>query len=250
MVMTQLPLATSADASRLVRLLKEWVEGDVPAAKRGFAERLGQLFDLPDSIRVSSAQARVPEANFAPNGLTMDEVRDEFFRGRTALIRSALRTFGQGSGHTRIRFPLEDTAATAEEATDAEPYMTFYTTLQRDIDFRARTLQAAVRESVAGISPPLAQLCALDNALTAPLAANHRRLFSAIPGLLLKRFEFLLAEYRQSVPQGQHQPDLWTQTLATLRNDMQGLVLAEIETRLLPTLGLIEALEEHTKMTL
>jgi len=197
--MTQLPLATSADAARLVRLLKEWVDGDVPAAKRGFAERLGQLFDLPDSIRVSSAHARVSEAGFTSNGLSMDEVRDEFFRGRTALIRSTLRTFSQTSGHTRIRFPQENAAAPAGEAPDAEPYIAFYTTLQRDIDFRARTLQAAVRESVAGISPSLAQLCALDNALTAPLAANHRRLFSAIPGLLRKRFEFLLAEYRQRV---------------------------------------------------
>ncbi len=32
-----------------------------------------------------------------------------------------------------------------------------------------------------------------------------------------------------------------------LRNDMQGLLLAEIETRLLPALGLIEALDEHTQ---
>tara|TARA_R110001599_G_scaffold192503_1_gene387893 strand:+ start:10050 stop:10790 length:741 start_codon:yes stop_codon:yes gene_type:complete len=245
--MTQLPLPASADASRLVRLLNEWVEGDVAIATRGFAERLGQLFDLPDSIRISSAHASVSAASFEAGRLSIDEVRDEFFRGRTALIRAALRSFTPGSGHTRIRFPLENASAPVDEATDPEPYLAFYIALQRDIDFRARNLQAAVRDSVAGFSPTLAQLCALDSALTAPIAANHRRLFGAIPKLLQNRFEFLLAEYRQTVPQEQHQPDLWAQSLSNLRDDMQSLALAEIETRLLPTLGLIEALEEHTQ---
>ena len=41
------------------------------------------------------------------------------------------------------------------EVTDPEPYLVFYALLQRDIDFRARTLHAAIRESVAGFSPSL-----------------------------------------------------------------------------------------------
>jgi len=249
MVMTQLPLPASASTSRLVRFLSEWIDGEVTAATTGFADRLGQLFDLPDSIKISSALETVPGLRFEPCELSIDALRNEFFNGRASLIRTALRTLAPGSGHTRVRFPAENTAATATatEVTDPEPYLVFYALLQRDIDFRARTLHAAIRESVAGFSPSLAQLCALDGALNEPLAANNRRLFGAIPGLLEKRFEFLVAEYRLTVPEGQHEPGLWTQSLATLRNDMRGLVLAEIETRLLPTLGLIEALEEHTQ---
>lgn len=249
MVMTQLPLPASASTSRLVRFLSEWIDGEVTAATTGFADRLGQLFDLPDSIKISSALETVPGVRFEPCELSIDALRNEFFNGRASLIRTALRTLAPGSGHTRVRFPAENTAATATatEVTDPEPYLVFYALLQRDIDFRARTLHAAIRESVAGFSPSLAQLCALDGALNEPLAANNRRLFGAIPGLLEKRFEFLVAEYRLTVPEGQHEPGLWTQSLATLRNDMRGLVLAEIETRLLPALGLIEALEEHTQ---
>ena len=245
-VMTQLPLSASASTSRLVRFLSEWDDGKVAAATTGFADRLGQLFDLPDSIRISSALETVPDAGFEPCVLSIDAVRNEFFHGRASLIRTALSTFAPGSAHTRVRFPAENTAATATEATDPEPYLVFYALLQRDIDFRARNLHAAIRESVAGFSPSLAQLCALDGALNEPLAANNRRLFAAIPRLLERRFEFLLAEYRLTVPEGQHEPGLWAQSRATLRNDMRGLVLAEIETRLLPVLGLIEALEEHT----
>lgn len=247
MVMTQLPLPASASTSRLVRFLSQWVDGEAAATTPGFAERLGQLFDLPDSIRISSALETVPDAGFEPCGLSIDAVRNEFFNGRASLIRTALRTLSPGSGHARVRFPAENTAATGSEATDPEPYLVFYAVLQRDIEFRARNLHAAIRQSVAGFSPSLAQLCALDGALNEPLAANNRRLFGAIPGLLGKRFEFLVAQYRLIVPEGQHEPGLWAQSLATLRNDMRGLVLAEIETRLLPALGLIEALEEHTQ---
>ena len=247
MVTTQLPLQASASASRLVRFLSEWNEGGVTTSTPGFAERLGRLFDLPDSIRISSAHGKIPSEHFEPSGLSTDAVREEFFRVRTSLISSALRTFAPGSVHTRNRFPSTDMAATADDATNPEPYLAFYAALQRDIDFRSRNLQAAVRESVAGFSPSLAQLCALDGALAEPLAVNNRRLFSTVPKLLQKRFELLLAEYREATPLGQHAPGLWAQTLKVLRDDMQGLILAEIETRLLPAFGLIEALDEHTQ---
>jgi hypothetical protein len=247
MVMTQLPLNASASASRLLRFLSDWVDGDVATATPGFAERLGQLFDLPDSIRISSAHGKISSDHFEPSTLSTDAVRDEFFRVRTSLIRSSLSRFAPGSRHTRNRFPVTDIAAPADEATDPEPYLAFYAALQRDIDFRSRNLQAALRESVAGFSPSLAQLCALDGALAAPLAAHNRRLFAAVPKLLQTRFELLLAEYRETTPPGEHAPELWVNTLKVLRNDMQGLLLAEIETRLLPSLGLIEALDEHTQ---
>ena len=250
MVMTQLSPEASASASRLVRFLTDWAQGNVAVSAPGFAERLGQLFDLPDSIKISSAHGKIPSERFEPSGLSEDAVKEEFFRVRASLVRSALRSFVPGAGHSRVRFPTVDAAATAEEATNPDPYLAFYSTLQRDIDFRSRNLQGAIRESVAGFSSSLAQLCALDGALAEPLAVHNRRFFAAVPRLLQKRFEFLLAEYRKTLPEGQHQPALWAATLEIFRKDMQGLLLAEIETRLLPTLGLIEALDEHTKMKL
>jgi hypothetical protein len=248
--MTQLSPEASASASRLVRFLTDWAQGNVTASVPNFAVRLGQLFDLPDSIKISSAHAKISSERFEPAGLSRDAVKEEFFRVRSALVRSAARSFVPGSGYSRVRFPTVDAAATAEEATNPEPYLVFYSTLQRDIDFRSRNLQGAIRESVAGFSPSLARLCALDGALAEPLAVHNRQFFAAVPRLLQKRFEFLLAEYHRALPEEQHQPEPWAATLEIFRNDMQGLLLAEIETRLLPTLGLIEALDEHTKMTL
>ncbi len=245
--MTQLPLQTSASASRLVRLLAGWTEGEKATSAPRFAQRLGQLFDLPDSIRISSAHVKVRADHFAPPGLARDAVREEFFRLRAAIVRSALRSFIPGTGYARIRFPTPDPEATAAAASNPEPYLAFYAALQRDIDFRCRNLQAATRESVAGFSPALAQLCALDGALADPLAVHNRRFFAAVPRLLEKRIEVLTEQYRQALPQDGHDTDLWARTLETLRNNMQGLLLAEIETRLLPALGLIEALDEHTQ---
>jgi hypothetical protein len=102
-----------------------------------------------------------------------------------------------------------------------------------------------VRESVSGFSPALAQLAALDTALGDPISAHTRRIFAVVPRLLQKRFEFLIEQYRQASAGNQREQNLWHQTHAQFRSDMQGLLLAEIDTRLLPVLGLIEALDEH-----
>jgi hypothetical protein len=77
------------------------------------------------------------------------------------------------------------------------------------------------------------------------MSARTRGFFSAIPHLLQTRFETLRASCR---PQGTDEAEaaaLWQQTLQRYRRDMRGMLLAEIETRLLPVTGLVEAVEAH-----
>lgn len=244
--MTQAHRQISANSSRLVRALAQLVGTDAAASHKNFTERLGQLFDLPDSIRISAVHDRKPAATFEPSATSREAVKEEFLRARASIVSSALGRFAPGGGGSlRLRFPVASAEMTVEQAMAPEPYLAFYAAQQRDIDVRIRNLQAATRDALAGISPGLARLAALDAALADPLAAQARRSFAAVPRLLQRRFEFLLEEYRQAIAGQAHSPDLWEQTLGRLRDDMQGLLLAEIETRLLPALGLIEALDEH-----
>ena len=242
--MTQAQTQTHANPSRLVQLLAELVGADTAPSDKLVTERLGQLFDLPGSIRLSSVLDKPAAGPAQAAAVSPQEARAEFLRARTAIISSALRSFLPGGGSIRLRFPAIATREDFEEAATADALLAFYAAQQRDIDFRIRNLQAATRDTVAAFSPRLAQLAALDAALGDPLAAHNRRFFSAVCSLLGKHVENLIDEYHQAASASPRDEQLWAATLARLRSDMQGLLLAEIETRLLPALGLIEALDE------
>lgn len=244
-LMTQLPIQLPANSPRLVRYLAELVGADAAVSHRHFTQRLGQLFDLPDSISISAAHAKTPAVTQEPSTFSTREIKAEFLRARAALVSSALQGFEPGGRSVRLRFPLVTADMPLEQIMTPEPYLAFYAAQQRDIDFRIRNLQAATRDAVATVSPRLAQLAALDLALGDPLAAHHRHFFAAVCGLLKTRIERLFEEYRQSVSGNQDEDHLWANTVAQLRAEMQGLLLAEIGTRLEPALGLVEALDEH-----
>jgi hypothetical protein len=235
----------STSSSRLVRSLAELAGWDAALTPDQFGERLGQLFDLPDSIRLSAVHDARQEAPGQPQGLAREEVKADFLRVRDAIVSSVRARFTPGTGSLRLRFPLITADMSVEQIQSAEPYLAFYAAQQRDIDLRVRNLQASIREAVAGFSPDLARLAALDAALADPLAAHSRRLFAVVPRVLEQRFAVLLANYRRAIGDQIHDPEQWGKTLEQFRRDMRGLLLAEIEARLLPTLGLIEAMDEE-----
>ncbi len=243
--MTQAQPQIPATASRLARFLAELVGAEAPVPHQHFTERLGQLFDLPDSIRLSTVLGSRAVSPPEQPTISREDVKAEFLRSRTAIISSALGSFSPGGGTLRLRFPGITTRELFEEAIAGGALLAFYRAQQRDIDFRVRNLQAVTRDALAGFSPRLAQLAALDASLAEPLSAHNRQFFSSVCDLLQKRIEFLLDDYRAATTGSPPDDQTWREILARLRTEMQGLLLAEIETRLLPALGLIEALDEH-----
>ena len=233
----------AANSSRLVRFLAELGVAAGQAPPRNFSERMGQLFDLHDSIKISAVHARAAAATFEPTAVSREAVKADFLRARATIVNSALQSFTPGGGQTRLRFPTVTAQVSLEVTMTCEPYLAFYAARQRAMDFRIRDLQAATREALSGLSPRLARLAALDAALGEPLSTHHRHFFAAVGDLLRQRIEHQIEQYRRAAEL--HEERLWAATVAQIRADMQGLLLAEIETRLLPTLGLIEALDEQ-----
>ena len=242
--MTQLPMQLPTHAPRLVRHLAELTGVDAALPRRHLAQGLGRLFDLPDSIGIANAQGAAPAWTPEKSAIPVEEIRSEFLRSRADIVSSTLRSFMPGGVPLRLRFPVVTADMTREQTMTPAPYLAFYGAQQREIDFRIRNLHAATREAVAAVSPRLAQLAALDAALCEPIATHHRRFFATVCELLLGRIEYLLDAYHQAVPENQHNAGLWGDTLATLRSEMQDLLLAEIEARLQPALGLLDALDE------
>ena len=235
--MTQASSQLSLNGSRLIRHLTDLEVPYVARSPRHFAGRLGRLIDLADSISLSTALGKLPAMAFEPVAVAADEpVRERFLSARTSIIQSVIRSFDPGAGIARIKLPPAPPAdAPPDEAAAYEPYLRFYRAHQREIDLRVQRVQSQVRAAAAGLSPELARLAALDAVLGETLALHTRKYFAVIPRLLSKHFAQLAGEYP---PAESHE---------RFCGDMRELLLAEIETRLLPVLGLIEALNTHTE---
>ncbi len=240
----------SLEGSRLVRFLTDLGVSDATLSHQGFAERIGQLLGFQDSIALSTLHGRLPGMKFEPLPVSVEAVRQEFLQIRQALVQMIVDSFTPGSGTTRGQFPGTRLGATAEQWGSFEPYLQFYAARQREIELKFQYLLSYVRDAAAGFSPRLARLVALESSLGDTLAAYGRQLFAGVPGLLQSRFEALseappyveIAPEEECAP-GDEGPPAWLQTFGA---EMQELLLAELEVRLLPVQGLIEALvEEH-----
>ena len=230
---------------RLVRFISELSVADQAVSHKHFAERLGQLFDLSDSIAISAAHGRRKKQQPGPAPGSREVAKETFLRGRGAIVRAALRGFAKDTT-ARIRFPVIGVDVPLAESMEAEPYLAFYAAQQQEAEFRVRKLQLEVRKAVAQCSPELAGLCALDTVLGDSLASRRRRCFTAVPQLLQQRFTNLLEACQLAGAEQQEERDLWLTSLARFHDEMQGTLLAEIDARLLPVTGLIEALDEHS----
>lgn len=243
---------TSFNSSRLVRFLADLAMADVADSKQSFAERLGLWLDLTDAISLSaslnSRSASGPDAQSAAPSLARVAVHEEFARVRTALVNS-MTTDGvlQAAGKARTKLPTPAPGASIESAADFSPYRRYYVARQRDMDSSIGPLRANVRAALSSLSPTIKQLVALDAVLDQALCARERALLSTVPSLLENRFEYLRKAHQEALAdtRAPDNPDLWMQPggwLAVFCKDMQAALLAELDVRLQPVLGLIEAL--------
>jgi hypothetical protein len=109
-----------------------------------------------------------------------------------------------------------------------------------------------VRAALAKASPKLRKLAELDAMFEAVLQAREKQLLSKVPTLLKKRFDQLFRAHQQKLIDTQQSDVLshWMRSggwLARFCSDVQMLLLAEMELRLQPTWGLVEAFNDATK---
>lgn len=224
--------------ARLVHLVTELrnpAPGDITKATRpqpaaDFAERLGRLFDLSDTLALDDTLRQMPgntppgsdPAWSDPEGLVAD-----FAASRDALARELIKAFESGS----VRDPLPPQAEHPADTTpEFQPYRRFYQARQQHMATGVQRLRIRLRQALSTRSPALAQLGALDAVFDNTLTTYERRCFGTLPRVLEKRFRQLDRE---------HQETAW---LPRFRQEMRLLLLAELEARLTPVQGLLDAL--------
>lgn len=233
-------------SSRLVRCLTELSVATTRMDHGRFTERLAHLIDFADSIALADAHARPLQVQADCTADFAASITAEFLRARSGILQQAMRGFAGTAAPARHRWPTTAAGLPGSAGEAAAPYLRFYNARQAEADTRVRGLHQRTRQALGGLSPRLARLCALDDALGEPLALHSRRILATVPKLLALRLEYLLETQRDALSNGDAPASSWPQTLERYRREARGLLLAEIELRMLPTLGLIEALNEET----
>lgn len=237
--------------SPLVRQLARLTQAEAPESKQAFAERLSQWLGWTDAISLSAALGTPAAAAPAPAGRSAEPgpLEAEASRLHAALARSLA-----GSAHPaaaargRGRRPAPPTRPSDEEMTpgDFSPHRRHYHARQQAMEAAVGPLRARLRGALSARSPALARLAAVDAVMEQALGERERSLLSTVPVLLERRFEQLRLAHAAATPTdtavdtaAAPSPAAW---LATFRQDMQQLLLAELDHRWRPITGLLAAL--------
>lgn len=252
--MTRAVPRTSFHSSGLIRRLADLGMVDVVEPGNAFAQKLGEWVHFADAITLSAVHGNgMPGARGTQtHSAAAAEIRNEFERLQTFLTTSIARSFAPNSGRTHIQLPSLQPELPMNYATAYAPYRRFYEAHQRDMELSIRPLRTNIRETIARASPSLRKLAELDAALEAILRDRESKLLLKVPALLRRRFEELFKAHQQELANTQtvEDPAGWMQKggwLARFCNDMHMLLLAEVEFRLQPAMGLIEAFRQDTQ---
>ncbi|MBH1966498.1 MAG: DUF3348 domain-containing protein [Comamonadaceae bacterium] len=215
----QKSVQTSLTGSALVRLLEALSDSRVRVrdARTGFTDGLVQWVGWADAIALSAALERSPSAAVVSEA-SLDE-RAECNRIRASLTQAAARAMAP-TGHSAM-----------EASVGFGSLRKRYVTQQQAMEVAIGTLRERVRAELGARSPELARLAVLDTVMAQVLNVQERRLLATVPGLLEKHYRRLRDEGSGN----------W---VTLLMQDMHTVLLAELDLRLQPVEGLIDALDK------
>lgn len=259
-------LKSGLNSSRLVRLLAD-LTADVAAvaatSKQSFAEKLGLWLDWPDAISLAAAlnsesSASLPVGRAGGHSGAQSAVRSaenavllDYVRVRTELVDAMLSdpvlTTDPQVTKRSTPAPVVLKRSAPEHAPEFSTYRRVHLQHQRAMVAALAPLRSQVRVGLSRVSPALGRLAALDTVLDEALGARERHLFAKVPVVLEKHFDRLRkahqAEQAQAaggrLPDGSAPAAAW---LADYCKAMQAVMLAELELRLQPIEGMLEAM--------
>lgn len=216
---------------------------EVEASRQDFSERLGEWLGVFDAITLHAAHQSIdtgdekkPLAALAARPIALEE---EFHRVRTTLVKSITASDAAPVSGKQGKNPVPSPEAAAETDQGYAPYHKRYIDQQRQMALRIDALRAYVRQALTKTSPQLGQLASFDTVMDQMLGGREQKLLSSVPVLLERRFKHL----RQTQPLGLDP----AQQQDVFGREMQEVLLAELEVRLQPVVGLIEAFSKEVK---
>jgi len=251
--MTRVSPRTHLHSSTLLRFLTSQGMVDASVDTGDVGQRLGDWLHFRHAIALQGFIGEVddPKATPAMPTARVDAavLRQRFAQVRTALEQSITEGMAPAPGMPRIEQPTAELAHPIDPKTAFDPFRRYAIGHQRQMDNIIRSLRAQLRGMLDKGTTPHKQLATLDAIFENVLLEREARLLGHIPTEFEKRFAKALklhmkqlvtaAEADEPAPRSA----VW---LGPLYEDMRAALLAELDLRLQPVLGLIEALTPNT----
>ena len=237
---THAPSQSGPAGSRLVALLTQLDRKAARASHGDFAERLGRLFDLSDAIALDGANQYRPKGPFEASPDAAERLQADLLKSRDALLAHLSRSFAGEKAASVIPLPPLKDDAQADKRPTFGAYERFYQAHQRQMIAGLSNLRQRARRILSGHSQAMARLAELDAGFEQSLSGYVRHCFGALPGFLEKRYRTLW-DTRDPF----HTVEDWLAPqgwLSQFRRELQLLLLAELDARQEPILGLLDAL--------
>lgn len=221
-------------------------------SQQDVAERLGHWLGAFDAIKLDgvlhSIKSRVSERPIPGPAVdagqlerTVQTAKAELLGLIDTRLPSALPARGQAAPN------VDDSTAASSHAMHQQRYLD----LQQQMSVRLAQCRAQVRQGMSLGKPQWRQLAVLDASMEQMLGRHEQKLWAQLPVCLERRFEY----WRQSQPLAEvaagqeEEPAQWPQSgdwRHAYGQDQRALLLAEMDVRLQPILGLLEAVRnEH-----
>jgi Protein of unknown function (DUF3348) len=242
---------TSLQGSALVGCLSQLglIEGS--ASRPSFVEGMGRWLGWTDAIHLAAALQGPPAPEQQPasgrpgTADTPLPIERELARVRAAWVRSIDELSPATSGGARRRAGLAAQRSGMVTDSDFAAHRRRYLELQRSMEAGIGTLRAQARRAAAAASGTLGSLAALDAALAEVVSPREQAVLATLPGLLQGHFERLQQSHDEADAATAVTTPAEPPWLDHFRKDMQRVLHAELELRLQPVLGLIEALRSQ-----
>ena len=243
------------NSSRLVLLLKQWAHAQGVQPRLDVAEQLSQWLSTVDAVALSRALHALestdsPAIPHKQHPVDSRALQAAFQSTRAELVElvtvppAPVKPGRQRADNTSPDQP--DPQAAAEFAVHVARYLA----LHKQLDARVAALRLQLRQGLSVGPPGLRRLAALDAVLQQMLGAREQRLWASLPGHLERRMAQLRTAHEQHLKAAgrDDDPHRWSLPggwLHAFERDLQALLLAELQVRLEPVTGLLEAARSH-----
>lgn len=224
------------DRSRIVKLFTELTDAKGRSYSYNLAERLGYFLGVHGAMTLAQGLKKLPldQVNGLP--VDIDKVERTFLNAHQRMIQNITDSFSGSDVDAQLKVPSTATGIRAEALRTFDPYQRFYTEHQIKLGVAVKGIREMIRRPMASLSPQLHRLAELDRLLENNLETHTSKQFGTAIKVLRQQFTACLARSSDV----QHEE--W---IVPFHNVMQDFLLAELDTRLQPVLGLFEALKEH-----
>jgi hypothetical protein len=222
-------------------------------------DRISDIASIHDTISLRTVHETYRAAELGATDIpteTAKKIKEDFFKARTLLVHSIATSFTPKSRLMTNPFPTPERVYSHLGSNHASgplhsnifaPFRNFYTARQSEIETGILRFRFQYDNVFSDLSDELACLVTLDKSFSNMFSKYARTCFSAVPELLEEQFRVLFDEQRQTPSvevtladlKKWMSPDGW---IFDFCKKIREMLLAELETRLLPLQGLVESL--------